>query len=612
MPEIDLRKLREMQLAQTQNHEDSSENTASAWSEITHGIIDLWTNNSSSSVVSENLMPQKPPQKDVWIDTPHERVSEISEDKWIIKAKPIKISLSSLSQHQKQKDPERLYQEKEEALGKIFGESMPQTGADNQDVWSGEMTDVIQTIPQETKIPEEEEKQIASSIQEDPIISISSLPDQTDMVSSSQEDRTAPNETQPVIASQFVEPISTKDESSVVENMTTQESVNTQDLQRDTLENTLESSSQSSKDTISASWIATSPQAGFFPELSFITPISISKPEDLWSDVAPGENDTIISNESVTPLIDATPLQEAVTLGEQEPQEVLSHSEVALTEIASPIEWSQSSSSDEVSVLWEAAVMPQDISISETIEWSSVLAETSPLNETPPQESGAQNLHETNKKSLRWVISGVVVMLLTLGWGGFYLWNNQSQISVPTPNNETDETIINIADLPKNPSSTWTLTGAIMTWSILTGTTIETTGSTILIGTWMMNTSSGVLIGSGLMSSSGGISMSGVTSTWVLVQSGTIKPTPSSGSGTVGNSWSLVSNTSTGKVITSTWSNTSTGKTVTGTGSSTSKPNTSTGSTVITPAVTPPKYIEGRDYRVYGGGYKLIRTVKKK
>ena len=115
------------------------------------------------------------------------------------------------------------------------------------------MTDVIQTIPQETKILEEGGKQIESSIQEDPIVSISSIPDQSDLVSSSQEDRTAPNETQPVIASQFVEPISTKDESSVVENMTTQESVNTQDLQRDTLENTLESSSQSSKDTISAS-----------------------------------------------------------------------------------------------------------------------------------------------------------------------------------------------------------------------------------------------------------------------------------------------------------------------------------------------------------------------
>ena len=30
---------------------------------------------------------------------------------------------------------------------------------------------------------------------------------------------------------------------------------------------------------------------------------------------------------------------------------------------------------------------------------------------------------------------------------------------------------------------------------------------------------------------------------------------------------------------------------------------------MITPAVTPPKYIEGRDYKVYGGGYKLVKKM---
>lgn len=65
--------------------------------------------------------------------------------------------------------------------------------------------------------------------------------------------------------------------------------------------------------------------------------------------------------------------------------------------------------------------------------------------------------------------------------------------------------------------------------------------------------------------------------------------------------------TSTGSLT----SNTSTGKIVVSTGSIVPKPNVSTGSLVV-PSTVPPKYLEGRDYRVYGGGYKLIRTVKKK
>lgn len=58
-------------------------------------------------------------------------------------------------------------------------------------------------------------------------------------------------------------------------------------------------------------------------------------------------------------------------------------------------------------------------------------------------------------------------------------------------------------------------------------------------------------------------------------------------------------------------SNTSTGKVVASTGSIAPKPNASTGSLVVL-KTTPPKYLEGRDYKVYGGGYKLVRTVKKK
>ena len=59
-------------------------------------------------------------------------------------------------------------------------------------------------------------------------------------------------------------------------------------------------------------------------------------------------------------------------------------------------------------------------------------------------------------------------------------------------------------------------------------------------------------------------------------------------------------------------SNTSTGKVVASTGSIAPKPNASTGSVIVTPSVVPPKYLEGRDYKVYGGGFKLVRTVKKK
>lgn len=80
MPEIDLRKLHEMQLAQNRNPEiekDSSHNASAQPSSIDRGIIDLGASSVSTSVSTSEVSPSpKIIKKDVWIDTPHERVIE--------------------------------------------------------------------------------------------------------------------------------------------------------------------------------------------------------------------------------------------------------------------------------------------------------------------------------------------------------------------------------------------------------------------------------------------------------------------------------------------------------------------------------------------------------
>mgnify|MGYP000843960124 FL=1 len=80
---------------------------------------------------------------------------DAAEEKPVIKAKPIKISFSRLSQHQTQKDPERLYQEKEAEIGKLFGDgaTTEETSKETVNVVSNDTPDTQKT-PDKIEIPE--------------------------------------------------------------------------------------------------------------------------------------------------------------------------------------------------------------------------------------------------------------------------------------------------------------------------------------------------------------------------------------------------------------------------------------------------------------------------
>ena len=79
---------------------------------------------------------------------------DVAEEKPVVKAKPIKISFSSLSQHQTQKDPERIYQEKEAAIGKLFGDSTTEEVSKETVNVAPNDTPDVQKTPDKIETPE--------------------------------------------------------------------------------------------------------------------------------------------------------------------------------------------------------------------------------------------------------------------------------------------------------------------------------------------------------------------------------------------------------------------------------------------------------------------------
>lgn len=593
MPEIDLRKLREMQLAQNQNHEmeeNSSHDTWTIWSEVNNGIVDLWVSPPAVDGNSEVLPSQKPIKKDVWIDIPHERVIDTPQDTWVIKAKPIKISFSSLSQHQKQKDPERLYQEKEAAIGKLFGEGTTEEVSKETVHVAPNDTPDVQQIPDKIEIPEVLwVENISDAHEAHKATEVIGVSNQVDISTNSQENAAIT----PEVESQSTASVNSKDEIVPAANTITlhNENIHEQpsEQQEYSIEDVSEHSIQTSKDdALSLGWVASS-QAGFFPELSFITPVSIPKEDDrvVEDDHLPQEESEMISH--------ITQSEGATISNAQESEQAWVMNSVPTSD----------STQDNPSIGVWAAVPDVVVSMSSSASVSSEVpqtsAETIAPTEVPPQANSTNlNLHETNKRSLRWVIFWAMVMILTLGGAGAYLWQNQKNGTVPLSNGSQDNSIVSITDWETNNFSGSTSTGMISTGNTLTGS-VSNTWSFTLTG----STGSGLVVGSGFTNTSSGsfflswtVSWTGITLSGSLSQSGWVKLPSGTGAIAVTSTGSLTSNTSTGKIVVST-------------GSIVPKPNVSTGSLVV-PSTVPPKYLEGRDYRVYGGGYKLIRTVKKK
>jgi hypothetical protein len=596
MPEIDLRKLREMQLAQNQNHEmeeNSSHDTWSIWSEVNNGIVDLWVSPLAVVGNSEVLPTQKPIKKDVWIDIPHERVIDTPQDTWVIKAKPIKISFSSLSQHQKQKDPERLYQEKEAAIGKLFGDgTAEETSKETVNVAPND-TPNVQKIPDKIEIPEVLWMgNVPDSHETHEATEIIGISNQVDISTNSQENAAAT----PEVESQSIESVNSKDEIVPVANTITLQNENIQEQPSEQQEYSIEDVSEhgiqiSKDDALSLGWVATS-QAGFFPELSFITPVSIPKEDNtiVQDSTLPREESEIISH--------TTQSEEIVLSNTEESQQAWVVWDDSMNSMPT-----SDSTQDTPSIGAWVAVPDMVASIASSASVSTEVQQT-PIEIISPTEAplpeGPTNLHETNKKSLRWVIFWVIVMMVTLSWAGTYLWQNQKNDIIPSSNGSQDNSIASITDLEKNNFPGSASTGMISTGNTLTGSVSNTwsftltgsTGSGLVVGTGFTNTSSGSF------SLSWTVSWTGTILSGSLSQSGWVKLPLGTGATAVTNTGSLTSNTSTGKVVAST-------------GSIAPKPNASTGSLVV-PNTTPPKYLEGRDYKVYGGGYKLVRTVKKK
>ena len=598
MPEIDLRKLREMQLIQSSNleNQENTSHESSSWSEDHTGIVDLWVSTQQTPIVANDVEAIKPIKKDVWIDTPHERVLDVAEEKPVVKAKPIKISFSSLSQHQTQKDPERIYQEKEAAIGKLFGNSTTEEVSKETVNVAPNDTPDVQKTPDKIETPEILWVENASDTHEThEATEVVSVPNQVNISTSSQENIV----TSPEVESQSIASVNSKDEIVPVVNTIALQNENIQEQQSEqqeySIEDVSEHSIQASKDdALSLGWVATS-QAGFFPELSFITPVSIPK-----------EDNTIVQDATLPwgepEIISHTTQSEEVVLSNTEESEqvwVVPDDNMGDVPVSDPVQ-------DNLSV-WVSVVVPDIVAPADSNVLISTEIPETPVEIIPPTEAplpeGPTNLHETNKKSLRWVMFWVIVMIVTLSWAGAYLWQNQKNDIVPPPSNgKQDDGIVSITDLPKNTSSGSTNTGMVSTGNTSTGSNMNNTWSVTFTG----STGTGLVIDTGITNTfSGSLSLSwktswtGITLSGTLTQSGGVKLPSGTGATAVTNTGSLTSNTSTGKVVAST-------------GSIAPKPNASTGSVIVTPSVVPPKYLEGRDYKVYGGGYKLVRTVKKK
>ena len=597
MPEIDLRKLREMQLIQSSNleNQENTSHESSSWSEDHTGIVDLWVSIQQTPIVANDVEAIKPIKKDVWIDTPHERVLDVAEEKPVVKAKPIKISFSSLSQHQTQKDPERIYQEKEAAIGKLFGDSTAEEVSKETFNEASNDTPDVQKTPDKIETPEILWVENASDTHEThEATEVVSVPNQVNISTSSQENIV----TSPEVESQSIESVNSKDEIVPVVNTITLQNENIQEQpseqQEYSIEDVSEHGIQASKDdALSLGWVATS-QAGFFPELSFITPVSIPKEDNtiVQDATLPQEESEIISH--------TTQSEEVVLSNTEESEQVWVVPDDSMSDIAvsEPVH-------DNLSV-WVSVVAPDIVASADSSVLISTETPETPVEIIPPTEAplpeGPTNLHETNKKSLRWVISWAIIMIVTLSWAGAYLWKIQkNDIVPPLSNGEQDEGIVSITDLPKNTSSGLMNTGMVSTGQTSTGSNMNNTWSVTFTG----STGTGLVVGTGITTTfSGSLSLSwktswtGVTLSGALTQSGGVKLPSGTGYTVAVNTGSTVTNTSTGKVTTWTWW-------------VIPKPNTSTGS-LVAPNTTPPKYLEGRDYKVYGGGYKLIRKVKKK
>lgn len=603
MPEIDLRKLHEMQLAQNRNPEiekDSSHNASAQPSGIDRGIIDLWASSVSTSVsASEVSSSPKIIKKDVWIDTPHERVIETPQNIWATKVKPIKISLSSLSQHQKQKDPERLYQEKEAEIGKLFGSDHTSHEETKAMEWDNLANN--QESSQETHTPEESMNLPTANkiplVDEKPINAVDPIEIQAEpqQITTSHLD---PKPSESFIAKEVIAPVintplpQDQDER--------KQSIDQQWEQKESsIEDISENSIQSPQDGASSStWVAPN-QVGFFPELSFITPVSISKEDNMIV------KDIGSSTEESNVVLDANQPEAVPVLQAEESPSIDTTWDSILSDA-----WTPNTIQEDADLwVWDIWGWAQDIEpLSSTDpniptsvdEWAASV-------EIPPSVVSSQDItkdmHDTNKKSLRWVIFWGVVMMCTIGWAGAYLWQNQQRDDalLPPVHELQDDGVASITDLPKNTFSGSMSTGMVSTGNTSTGSTMSNTGSVTSSG----STGTGLIVGTGVIDTfSGSLSFSwktsstGVTFSGSLNQSGGVKLPSGTGSLAVANTGSTVTHTSTGKVSSATWS-------------VAQKPNTSTWS-IVAPSINTAKYLEGRDYRVYGGGYKLIRTTKKK